>query len=117
MSRWPVSTTPKEVALMKLLVGWSRVTFLGFLVLSLGLTLISRSEEHTSELQSLRHLVCRLLLAKKKNVAESPTHPRIDLARLRRQERSRPHRHPRARRTHRRCSATPACPRGTSRTG
>src|SRR5258705_721017 len=25
-----------------------------------------RSEEHTSELQSLRHLVCRLLLAKKK---------------------------------------------------
>src|SRR5438045_7997300 len=26
----------------------------------------SRSEEHTSELQSLRHLVCRLLLEKKK---------------------------------------------------
>src|SRR5262245_62839441 len=26
-----------------------------------------RSEEHTSELQSLRHLVCRLLLAKKNN--------------------------------------------------
>src|ERR1035438_10794020 len=26
-----------------------------------------RSEEHTSELQSLRHLVCRLLLDKKKN--------------------------------------------------
>src|SRR5258705_4923526 len=26
---------------------------------------ISRSEEHTSELQSLRHLVCRLLLEKK----------------------------------------------------
>src|ERR1035441_10835307 len=25
----------------------------------------SRSEEHTSELQSLRHLVCRLLLVKK----------------------------------------------------
>src|SRR5258705_779264 len=25
-----------------------------------------RSEEHTSELQSLRHLVCRLLLCKKK---------------------------------------------------
>src|SRR5258705_5749454 len=29
-----------------------------------------RSEEHTSELQSLRHLVCRLLLEKKKNVYE-----------------------------------------------
>src|SRR5438045_4566676 len=28
---------------------------------------ISRSEEHTSELQSLRHLVCRLLLEKKTN--------------------------------------------------
>src|SRR5437899_3642154 len=27
---------------------------------------ILRSEEHTSELQSLRHLVCRLLLEKKK---------------------------------------------------
>src|SRR5258705_8010512 len=28
--------------------------------------LLDRSEEHTSELQSLRHLVCRLLLEKKK---------------------------------------------------
>src|SRR5437899_8535951 len=27
---------------------------------------LDRSEEHTSELQSLRHLVCRLLLEKKK---------------------------------------------------
>src|SRR5262245_64143148 len=30
------------------------------------LDLVVRSEEHTSELQSLRHLVCRLLLEKKK---------------------------------------------------
>src|SRR5262245_62596693 len=29
-----------------------------------------RSEEHTSELQSLRHLVCRLLLEKKKKKRE-----------------------------------------------
>src|SRR5262245_64661218 len=29
-----------------------------------------RSEEHTSELQSLRHLVCRLLLEKKKKNTE-----------------------------------------------
>src|SRR5437899_7320259 len=29
-----------------------------------------RSEEHTSELQSLRHLVCRLLLEKKKKKHE-----------------------------------------------
>src|SRR5262245_64831304 len=28
-----------------------------------------RSEEHTSELQSLRHLVCRLLLEKKKAIS------------------------------------------------
>src|ERR1035438_4617232 len=30
-----------------------------------------RSEEHTSELQSLRHLVCRLLLEKKKKKGQS----------------------------------------------
>src|SRR5947208_8160295 len=30
-------------------------------------TLLSRSEEHTSELQSPDHLVCRLLLEKKKH--------------------------------------------------
>src|SRR5262245_63835529 len=29
---------------------------------------LRRSEEHTSELQSLRHLVCRLLLEKKKTI-------------------------------------------------
>src|SRR5690349_23572301 len=31
----------------------------------------SRSEEHTSELQSRRDLVCRLLLAKKKRISQS----------------------------------------------
>src|SRR3989442_10373363 len=31
-----------------------------------------RSEEHTSELQSRPHLVCRLLLEKKKNTASAP---------------------------------------------
>src|SRR2546425_9389579 len=30
-----------------------------------------RSEEHTSELQSLAYLVCRLLLEKKKNISDS----------------------------------------------
>src|SRR5438045_8321926 len=30
-----------------------------------------RSEEHTSELQSLRHLVCRLLLEKKKKIEQA----------------------------------------------
>src|SRR2546422_7552869 len=33
-----------------------------------------RSEEHTSELQSRLHLVCRLLLEKKKVAPADPTH-------------------------------------------
>src|SRR3989442_5893308 len=46
----------------------------GLGVLQLGLsggepTLRARSEEHTSELQSRPHLVCRLLLEKKKNTS------------------------------------------------
>src|SRR5262245_64417022 len=36
-----------------------------------------RSEEHTSELQSLRHLVCRLLLEKKKKNKKIPEHTYI----------------------------------------
>src|SRR5437899_5254140 len=42
--------------------------FLGLMehLASRGITCPQRSEEHTSELQSLRHLVCRLLLEKKK---------------------------------------------------
>src|SRR2546425_9758713 len=34
----------------------------------LGLGAVARSEEHTSELQSLAYLVCRLLLEKKKKM-------------------------------------------------
>src|SRR5258708_15928765 len=38
-----------------------------------------RSEEHTSELQSPDHLVCRLLLEKKKNVISgAPNTPHVD---------------------------------------
>src|SRR2546429_3324963 len=42
----------------------------------------ARSEEHTSELQSRLHLVCRLLLEKKKNhdretILQYPLHPLI----------------------------------------
>src|SRR4051794_41601804 len=36
-----------------------------------------RSEEHTSELQSPVHLVCRLLLEKKKNSAHTAAHEQI----------------------------------------
>src|SRR5437899_7292191 len=39
-----------------------------------------RSEEHTSELQSLRHLVCRLLLEKKKKLIKSRTIETSDAA-------------------------------------
>src|SRR5258708_25529234 len=35
----------------------------------------TRSEEHTSELQSPDHLVCRLLLEKKKTQQQNSTHP------------------------------------------
>src|SRR5205823_14210867 len=37
-----------------------------------------RSEEHTSELQSLAYLVCRLLLEKKKTHQGLKTHQRVD---------------------------------------
>src|SRR2546425_9780304 len=42
---------------------------------SAGFTGRSRSEEHTSELQSLAYLVCRLLLEKKKNYTFIPDRP------------------------------------------
>src|SRR5258708_25976247 len=41
----------------------------GFCFRQLGRVGRSRSEEHTSELQSPDHLVCRLLLEKKKKIA------------------------------------------------
>src|SRR5258705_6635960 len=39
-----------------------------------------RSEEHTSELQSLRHLVCRLLLEKKKKNVKAASAPAEDVS-------------------------------------
>src|SRR5438046_4031390 len=41
--------------------------------------LLQRSEEHTSELQSLTNLVCRLLLEKKKNTKRT-RYTRIEIA-------------------------------------
>src|SRR5207253_7781983 len=40
--------------------------------LGLDVMTICRSEEHTSELQSRGHIVCRLLLEKKKTSTETP---------------------------------------------
>src|SRR5437899_5955078 len=45
---------------------------------SSGETNLTRSEEHTSELQSLRHLVCRLLLEKKKKRNNNKRHKNTD---------------------------------------
>src|SRR2546422_4162301 len=50
---------------------WTRLVgdqFLRYFLHELGV----RSEEHTSELQSRLHLVCRLLLEKKKSITERP---------------------------------------------
>src|SRR5438045_7150900 len=77
-----------EVSLDKLIAAWEKLRELdiagyrtsqgngnsAFLVKiacadgTLGPSAGNRSEEHTSELQSLRHLVCRLLLEKKNNI-------------------------------------------------
>src|SRR5574344_2609058 len=45
-----------------------------------GHTFCSRSEEHTSELQSPDHLVCRLLLEKKKKINELENPPIQELS-------------------------------------
>src|SRR5258708_23312693 len=42
-----------------------------------GYILVARSEEHTSELQSPDHLVCRLLLEKKNKHSSSVRHVRL----------------------------------------
>src|SRR5437899_4645777 len=45
----------------------------------LYLVRVTRSEEHTSELQSLRHLVCRLLLEKKKKCNRKSSYTQYDV--------------------------------------
>src|SRR5262245_62537634 len=64
----PVATTWPVIPSPTLILSASMVTTPGAATSprkAIGTT-VSRSEEHTSELQSLRHLVCRLLLEKKK---------------------------------------------------
>src|SRR5205809_5747793 len=45
----------------------------GISIVALSDSSVMRSEEHTSELQSRLHLVCRLLLEKKKNFGAWPS--------------------------------------------
>src|SRR5262245_63616400 len=56
-------------------VAWTAASAAGEISTRAPLTSGVRSEEHTSELQSLRHLVCRLLLEKKNRVAEASQKP------------------------------------------
>src|SRR3989441_2502529 len=53
----------------------------GGAALDAGPAAVRRSEEHTSELQSLAYLVCRLLLEKKKNKTTAPTPAQLPLHR------------------------------------
>src|SRR5262245_62646560 len=62
---FPYTTLFRSITEQIELLAGSSDTALGGAVAELG-ELTQRSEEHTSELQSLRHLVCRLLLEKKK---------------------------------------------------
>src|SRR2546425_4305744 len=71
----------REAALVALLVPFGAASPLVFaaglawegVIIAGGLCAGLRSEEHTSELQSLAYLVCRLLLEKKKNMHRADT--------------------------------------------
>src|SRR5687767_15253512 len=74
-SCWPLAAAGKEKLESVILVHRGKrlevsCDYLGcgfHLVPNVELAVLLRSEEHTSELQSLAYLVCRLLLEKKKN--------------------------------------------------
>src|SRR5690625_754059 len=60
--RGATGTSPENT-----LVSIAEAVEMGADIIEIDVQLSSRSEEHTSELQSRGHLVCRLLLAKKKS--------------------------------------------------
>src|SRR5712675_3695712 len=61
-----LAATPGELDSLKLICSRARYLGMETEMISLDEALQFRSEEHTSELQSRLHLVCRLLLEKKK---------------------------------------------------
>src|SRR5687768_18351256 len=88
---FPYTTLFRSRAPLRWLSGWWRIIFFGASVLVLAMSPSSygretrqglmrhvyvdtapilRSEEHTSELQSRLHLVCRLLLEKKNDIIQ-----------------------------------------------
>src|SRR5262245_62517769 len=66
LGKLKAATAPRAVAVWLAMIASARLS--------------CRSEEHTSELQSLRHLVCRLLLEKKKRLcAQSQQHNNLPM--------------------------------------
>src|SRR5258705_6083854 len=67
--RQPIRAHPESEAHVLLVVHAAGLEHVGMHLAAAGYLEPTglRSEEHTSELQSLRHLVCRLLLEKKKH--------------------------------------------------
>src|SRR5438045_8017462 len=63
---FPYTTLFRSLLEQSMLQRLGFLRWVDVLWLVLNSSRFSRSEEHTSELQSLRHLVCRLLLEKKK---------------------------------------------------
>src|SRR5262245_62458289 len=58
---WPVSLLADPTVLVAVIAVGLLATLLPFFLAVWAMRILPRSEEHTSELQSLRHLVCRLL--------------------------------------------------------
>src|SRR2546429_2750557 len=65
---FPYTTLFRSVGLITRQAGFGQGGHIGYQAGSAGAAHTQRSEEHTSELQSPLHLVCRLLLGKKKDV-------------------------------------------------
>src|SRR2546422_8563333 len=71
VSRQVGCTLPQQRGRLLAHHGWGSAEQVGYGVISDSPGGSERSEEHTSELQSRLHLVCRLLLEKKKTIARS----------------------------------------------
>src|SRR2546425_7014751 len=64
------ATHNESLLLLQAFMGVTSVMTLALAALVAERNQVERSEEHTSELQSLAYLVCRLLLEKKTNIVQ-----------------------------------------------